>query len=166
MDSQGKEKTCCFTGHRNMEGFSGENIAIWKEAIRYVISRGITVFVAGGARGFDTYAAEQIIKLRQVNRSIKLILVLPCSKAAQTKYWCAEDVERYDFILEQADDVMYVSSEYYGGCMQDRNSKMIALSSYCICYLTKDRTGTSQTVDMPRRMGIPIINIAKGEIKG
>ncbi|MFT3951724.1 MAG: SLOG family protein [Oscillospiraceae bacterium] len=160
MSEYQKEKVCCFTGHRSMKDFKEVNIKMLHYAIGRMISIGITAFIAGGARGFDTYAAEQIIKYRKVNRHIKLVLVLPCAKTAQTKNWNAKDIARYDAILEQANEVIYVSESYHDGCMRKRNARMVEMSSYCICYLTKTGTGTSQTVDMARKNGLTVINIA------
>ena len=53
-----KEKTCCFTGHRDIP--SGAYQLIFKkteEMVESLIQKGYLYFGAGGALGFDTIAA-------------------------------------------------------------------------------------------------------------
>lgn len=74
-----KEKTCCFTGHREIP--SGQRRRIFaktEEAIEGLIKKGYLYFGAGGALGFDTIAAFAVLKLKERYPDIRLILVLPC----------------------------------------------------------------------------------------
>ncbi len=76
-----KLQTCCFTGHRIIPRDQMEAIQEKTEkAIIGLIHQGITSFVVGGAKGFDTLAAEIVIGLKKQFPYIQLILVLPfCS---------------------------------------------------------------------------------------
>lgn len=61
-----KEKTCCFTGHREIP--SGQRRKIFartEEAIEGLIKKGYLYFGAGGALGFDTIAAFAVLKLKE-----------------------------------------------------------------------------------------------------
>ena len=87
-----KEKTCCFTGHREIP--SGQRRRIFaktEEAIEGLIKKGYLYFGAGGALGFDTIAAFAVLKLKERYPDIRLILVLPCF--SQTRGWSEEDIE-------------------------------------------------------------------------
>lgn len=106
-----KEKTCCFTGHREIP--SGQRRRIFaktEEAIEGLIKKGYLYFGAGGALGFDTIAAFAVLKLKERYPDIRLILVLPCF--SQTRGWSQEDIEIYDDIKQKADKVVYTSQEY------------------------------------------------------
>lgn len=155
-----KNKTCCFTGHRELPTGLGR----WKlsvkleKAIAEQIGKGIRFFGAGGARGFDTLAAQTVLKLKKKYPDIKLILVLPC--LTQTRGWPAENIAEYERIKVQADKVVYTSQEYTKGCMHKRNRHLVDGSSVCICYLTKEDGGTAYTVNYAKEHGLEVINLA------
>lgn len=154
-----KSKTCCFTGHREIPPEKRtEIIGMLERIITSLYQKGVQYYGAGGALGFDTLAAQTILKLRKKYPDIKLILVLPC--LTQTKGWKPEDVEEYERIKVQADKVTYTSQEYTKGCMFKRNRHLVDNSSVCICYLTKNSGGTAYTVSYAKIQGIEVINIA------
>lgn len=155
-----REKTCCFTGHRRLpEDHKTEIMAKLEDVIVSLIHSGYLYFGAGGALGFDTLAAQTVLRLRRSYPQIKLILVLPC--ASQANRWPPADVETYLEILEQADKVVYTSQEYTPGCMFKRNRHLVDHSSACICYLTKKSGGTAYTVEYARKCGLKIFNTVK-----
>lgn len=159
--TQKRMQTSCFTGHRELP----TGLARWtltkklEQAIIEQIEKGILFFGAGGARGFDTLAAQTVLKLKRKYPDIKLILVLPC--LTQTRGWPAGDVEEYERIKSLADKVVYTSQEYTKGCMHKRNRHLVDNSSVCICYLTKGNGGTAYTVDYAEKQGLEIINLAQ-----
>ena len=108
--------------------------------------------------GFDTLAANVVIKLRSKYPDIKLILVLPCK--TQTRGWKQSDIDEYKRIIKDADKVVYTSENYYSGCMHKRNRHLVNNSSLCICYLTEDNGGTFYTVNYAKQNGLSIVNIA------
>lgn len=154
-----REITCCFTGHRELPVWGRKQLAAKLEAtITGLIDRGIIFYGAGGARGFDTLAAQTVLKLKPNYPSIKLILVLPC--LTQTRGWRPEDIAEYERIKAQADKVVYTAQDYSKGCMHKRNRHLVDNSSVCVCYLTKDSGGTAYTVDYAEKKGLEIINLA------
>lgn len=158
-----REKTCCFTGHRTID-MPVEAVQKKLEAIIIkLISNGVIYYGAGGALGFDTIAALTILKIRKLYPHIRLILVLPCKD--QTKGWSTYDIESYNYILGQADKVVYTSDKYYPGCMHKRNRHLVNNSRYCICYKTKDTGGTAYTVKYAVQSGLHIYNIATNNCK-
>jgi len=158
MEEQGK--VCCFTGHRIL---SNEEKDWLKRALRLELLRrirdGYTLFVAGGARGFDTQAALSVLELRQRYTNIRLKLVLPCKE--QYKGWHPKEKELFQRILQQADHVEYIADEYLPGCMQARNRRMVELSDGCISYQKRMGGGTGFTVNCAEEKGISIWNLAE-----
>ena len=154
-----RDYTCCFTGHRALPPEERGAIAYQLErTVIMLIQAGIRFFGAGGARGFDTLAAQTILKLQRKYPHIRLILVLPC--LSQTQGWRDEDIKVYESIKTAADKVTYTSEKYTQGCMHKRNRHLVDHSSICVCYLTEDRGGTAYTVNYAKKQGLKVINLA------
>ena len=154
-----KNKTCCFTGHRQIP--SEERAEITDRLERVIASlyqKGILYYGAGGALGFDTLAAQTVLRLRESYPGMKLILVLPC--LTQTRGWRPEDVAEYERIKAQADKIVYTTQQYTRGCMHKRNRHLVDNSGVCVCYLTGNSGGTAYTVHYARKQGLHVINIA------
>ncbi len=124
-----------------------------------LIREGYLYFSAGGALGFDTIAAQIVLKLQSTYPDIRLILVLPC--ASQTRGWSTADTEEYERIKGLANKVVYVSQEYSRGCMFKRNRHLVDNSSVCVCYLSENGGGTAYTVNYAKTRDVAVINIAK-----
>lgn len=154
-----KEKTCCFTGHRQIPA---EYLPAISEKLRNTllsyIKCGYRYFGTGGALGFDTLAAQTILNLKQQYPTIRLILVLPCKD--QSNRWRDEDKDEYERIKALADKIVYTAERYYNGCMQRRNRHLVDGSSLCVCYLTKNYGGTAYTVAYAKEQGLIVQNIA------
>lgn len=99
-----------------------------------LIESGICYFGAGGAVGFDTIAAEEVINLRGRYPQIKLILVLPCPE--QANRWDSNAKARYERIKRCADKIVYTSAHYTSDCMYRRNRYLVDGSSICVAYCT------------------------------
>ena len=157
------KKTACFTGHRDIDADMPALSSLLCSILdRLITEQSVTDFYAGGAIGFDTLAADTVLRMREKYPKVKLHLVLPCSNADQTKDWTAEQVADFNRILGLADTVEYISDSYYNGCMKDRNARLVELASECcISYwnLKDFRSCTGQTVRMARKKGIPVINL-------
>lgn len=154
-----RSKTVCFTGHRELPADDLLEISKHLEdTLATLIEQGYRYFGAGGALGFDTLAAQVVLRLRERYPRIRLILVLPCLN--QTRGWPQENIDTYEEIKRCADKATYTSEHYFRGCMQKRNRHLVDNSSVCICYLTKPIGGTAYTVNYARRSGLRIINIA------
>ena len=153
-----KERTCCFTGHREIEAEDALTIEKKTEAaVREKIAAGYRFFGVGGALGFDTVAAKVVLALKAEFPEVALIMVLPCRD--QTKYWKKADVAVYEDILSRADKCVYTSESYFRGCMQKRNRYLVDNSSACIAYLRHDAGDTAYTVRYARAQGVAVKNI-------
>ena len=109
--------TCCFTGHRQIPKVEYPAVrARLTYAIRDLYEKGYRRFVAGGAIGFDTLAAEIVLALRRHYPDVSLILMLPC--ADQDARWSSEDKAIYQKQKSEADEVILLAERYFDGCMQ------------------------------------------------
>ena len=140
---------CAFTGHRNIKPSHKYAMAdILRRAINYAYNRGCREFVAGGAVGFDTEAARQVLLFRIDHPDVRLVLFLPCLD--QDAAWTASQRDSYDFTLSSADEVRYLSERYDHSCMRRRNQAMADSCDIMIAYVGHDRSGASQTLRMAR----------------
>lgn len=153
-----KDKTCCFTGHRDVP-LSDYIILKFKlrREISRLIKRGVIYFGCGGARGFDLMAAKTVLKLKKRYPQIYLILVLPCAK--HTLNWYDSDLSKYEYIAKHADKIKLLSYNYYNGCMHARNRHLVDNSSFCVCYKRHDYGGTAYTFDYAKSQNIEIISL-------
>lgn len=154
-----KTHSCCFSGHRKLE----PEVERWLrirvgQGIDYLLKRGVTSYLAGGALGFDMLAAETVLQKRLLLPDIKLVLVLPCKN--QSERWGTDQKKRYEAIKKSADNVICLADQYFEGCMQQRNQYMVNQSSFCICYLTKTVGGTAYTVREAQKAGLTVYNLA------
>ena len=155
-----KNRTCCFTGHRNISVIDRLFIKKrLKKELENLIENGVIYFGSGGAIGFDTIAALTVLKLKNKYPQIKLIMILPCKE--QDKLWTEKDKQIYSDILKKADKTVYTSENYHRGCMHVRNRHLVDNSSYCIAYLKENKGGTAYTVNYALKNDIKVINIAK-----
>lgn len=151
---------CCFTGHRKLPANKIKQIITnLNREIDSLIEQGVTDFISGGALGFDQIAASLILAKKEMGASVRLIFALPCKN--QDERWSNEEKKLYQSLLNQADEIIYVSAEYTNDCMKKRNYYMVDHSAYCICALLHSRSGTSQTVSYALKKGVSVINVAK-----
>lgn len=156
------EKSCCFTGHRKVP----HKDSLWiRQRIRQEVTalnqQGFEIFFAGGAVGFDTIAAQEVLRLREEGLPrLRLVLALPYW--GQNRTWPSEDSAAYQELIRQADVVIYVSSSYKKGCYFLRDRYMVDNSSLCLCYMKPNtrQGGTAYTVRYARLQGLPVINLA------
>ncbi len=158
-----KEKTICFTGHRDMKAPEKvENTLI--RLLEEYIQQGYDTFLAGGARGFDNLAAEAVIKLREKYPGIRLIVALPfTSHYRHEKNWSSDEIKIYKAVLKNADEIITLFKEYKSGSYFKRNRYLVDNASLCIAYYRRNGSGTAYTVNYANTSKIEVINIAKVE---
>ena len=159
---------CCFTGHRPdaLPAFGDEQseemqslVYLLNRAVEAAIEDGVTEFYVGGAQGFDTLAAECVLRQRAVHPALSLHLALPGQN--QTSGWRSADKARYARILEQANEVWYASELCSPESMRRRNRFLVDQTGRCIAYLRRMRGGTLYTVNYALDSGIPVDNLAE-----
>ena len=153
-------KTAFFTGHRYLREEQKDLIssALFR-CLKEAYDAGYRRFFCGCALGFDTLAAFQTVRLREIHPDVILSLAIPCK--SQPDRWSEKDKTVYHRILEIADEKTVLSPFYYQGAMLTRNRFMADRSSLCICYLTHARGGTASTVRYALvHDGIRVVNLA------
>ena len=101
-----ESRTACFTGHRELPTDDLPEISKrLEDTLVKLIEQGYRYFGAGGALGFDTLAAQAVLRLRERYPQIRLILVLPCLN--QTRGWPQADIDTYEEIKRCADKATY-----------------------------------------------------------
>ena len=137
-----KINSCVLTGHREIfEGFDAEKL---EKTLKEIIKKGVFIFYNGGATGFDLISAEILLKLKEENEKIKLILCIPCPN--QEKYYSEENKKKYDEIVNKADKKILINDHYFRGCMNKRDTYMADRGDMMIAYLKKQNGGTAYTV--------------------
>lgn len=157
-----RETSCCFTGHRRIPAQEG----LWlrrklREEISALAEEGVATFLAGGALGFDTMAAQEVLRVRGERfPHLRLVLVLPY--VGQESQWSQRDAAVYRALLRQADEVVYTAKAYTRGCLFQRNRYLVDHSAHCVCYLQRDTGGTAYTVRYARERGLVIHDLTQG----
>lgn len=169
-----------FTGHRPDKLFGSydlENpkVRVLKEKLEKelveLIEKGATVFVSGGALGFDQVAFMTVHGLKEKYPGIKNILAIPFEK--QAKAWRSKkDVARYEKMKEKADEVVYVdcvdgykpkgsveAGDYSAAKMQLRNQYMVDKSNVIIAAWDGSSGGTKNCVDYAKKEKKDIIRL-------
>lgn len=153
-----KSSTCCFIGHRKLPADKVEGMLLrLNREVDALIQRGVTVFLSGGAMGFDLIAASLVIAKREMGAKVRLIFALPCKN--QDEKWPAEQGKLYRSLLAEADEIRYVSQEYGPECMKRRDQYLIDHSAFCICALLRNVSGTGQTVRIAWKAGLWMVNV-------
>ena len=156
-----KERVCCFTGHRDLSKEEYLRIRpILQETIEKLYANGVDTFIAGGAIGFDTMAATEIINLQhKLYPGLKLILAIPCE--GQDKSWSPLDRALYHEIRRYATAEFVLAPHYYQGCMHRRNDFMVANSSHLIAFVKRSGGGSAYTLKAAQKKGLAICNLAE-----
>lgn len=155
---ENREDTCCFTGHRVIPAGKREGLrASIREVIGDLYELGVNRYITGGALGFDTYAALEIIEFKKLHPEVSLCLELPCRD--QWKGWRAGEIAQYNEILARADEVSCFCETYEQGCMYARNRRMVDKSAYCVAYQTKPTGGSAYTVGYAKKQNIRVIRL-------
>ncbi len=161
---------CCFTGYRpvkfpfsmdreDKEYKRFENTLI--EEIISLIDQGCFVFYNGMAMGFDIIAAETVLLLKEAYPEfpIRLISVIPFK--GQVDSFNDSWKERYNYVLDNCDEKVILSENYFSGCYQKRNIYMVQNSDVVLTWYDGKSGGTKNTLDYAASKGRYIINCNK-----
>ena len=150
-------ESCCFTGHRKIDGDIYDIERKVRKEVVTLISRGVKIFYCGGAIGFDMLCGKIILDIKKAFPSVKLYLALPCTD--QNKYYSYSENADYELLKKESDKIYYASDHYTKGCMHLRNRFMVDSSNYVISYCTKNSGGTFYTLKYATEKGREIISI-------
>ncbi len=149
---------CSFTGHRQIEKSRVQKLReLIVRAIEYTYNNGCRAYYCGGALGFDTMAALEVIKFKILHPDVRLCLLLPCLN--QDAAWKEEQKERYEYVLSCADHTEYTGEEYTKDCMRRRNIRLAESADVIVAYCGRNNSGAAQTVRIAREMGREVFNL-------
>lgn len=152
-----KAQSVCFTGHR---AIAAEEIPrLERELDRTVamlIGEGCTRFMCGGALGFDTLAAQAVLRAAEHN-TIRFELAVPC--ADQARRWTEKQQREYRSIANRADGIYCLFPHYVDGCMQVRNRFMVSCCGTLIAYCMHLSGGAGYTVRFALDSGCRVLNV-------
>ena len=153
------DRACFFTGHRILPSAKLDAIktVLHYELIKH-IDAGITTFISGGALGFDTIAAQQVLELKKDDARLKLRLYIPFEHFESR--WKERDIITYHRIMGQADQVDYFSDIYTPECIRRRNEALVRDAECGIAFRLTSKSGTGQTTAFARMYGREVVNIA------
>jgi uncharacterized phage-like protein YoqJ len=98
-----------------------------------------------------------VLLQQQRHRDIQLILLLPYTGFGDR--FDPQDRAEFQRQKRAAEEVVYLSSHYFPGCMALRNRQLVEEADLCIAYLTHAPSGTAQTVGFAREKGIEVIYV-------
>lgn len=150
--------SCAFSGHRKIEKNCVQSvIEHLGRAIKYAYDEGCRDFYCGGAVGFDTLAAREVIRFRMSHPGVRLVLYLPCLN--QDMKWSERQSDAYEYVLSSADEIKYISEEYTRTCMKERNQALADVADILIVYVGYSTSGSAQTARMGEKLGKRVFNL-------
>lgn len=152
-----RKHRCCFTGHRPEKLHKPEE-QIKKDlevAILQAVDDGFITFISGMARGVDIWAAEIVLRFRESNPAIHLVVASPY-RGFESR-WSADWQSRYNAIMQQANLVKFVCPGYSHNCFQRRNEWMVDRSSRVIAVYNGEPSGTRNTIDYAKCQNIDCV---------
>ena len=155
-----------FTGYRPekmpfRESVTDPSYLRFRRTLYKIICRlaelGYTDFISGVALGFDTWVAEDVLRLKAERGGVTLECAVPFP--AQADKWQERDKFRRERILAAADSVVMLSDEYTKRAFFLRNRYMVDEADAIVCCYDGKTGGTAYTIDYARQTGKIIIQI-------
>lgn len=155
-----RESTACFSGHRPSKlPFPESDTAkteLLQKLIRQEISTaldlGYTVFITGMAKGVDTWAAMEILQLKNKYSGVRLVGVSPFR--SERERFKGSDLWHYDLIRHGCDQMIFLADSYFPNCYLMRNKFMVDNSSLVIGAVCDMHSGTGNTIRYAEKAGI------------
>lgn len=158
-----RNKTVCFTGHRQEKlpdngDYSSQKMKTILSMLYYEIHKsieeGYDTYIVGGSRGIDLIAAEFVYQFIHQGKKIRLIVAMPYRGFGSN--FKGRDLFMRGNALAEAEQVFYVSENYFGGCYKKRNKFMVDHSSRIIGVVSDMTSGTGQTIRLAEDSGLDI----------
>lgn len=155
-----KETTACFSGHRPSKlpfpEDDTEKIKMLQTFLRREINDaldlGYTTFITGMAKGIDTWAAMEVLQLKNVYSGIKLVGVSPFR--SEIEHFKGSDLWHYDLIKHGCDQMIFLADDYFPNCYLVRNKFMVDHSSLIIGAVCNMQSGTGNTIRYAEKSGL------------
>ena len=151
MKKEDIANVCTFTGHRPERLSASEDAVIdWlKNEIKTAVDEGYTDFITGMARGVDIWAAEEVLRLK--SEGVKLRLIAASPFMGMDRDWNREWQKRYKNIIDNADEVHYISAVPGRRAFFERNEWMVDRAAKLIAVYTGAPGGTKKTIEYAKK---------------
>jgi len=160
-----RAKAVCFTGHRpgrltqdagGLRRLRGQ----LQDKIEDAVKRGKCFFINGGMAGFDIFAAEQVLYLKERYPDIQCAVIAPFSvHYYANENWTQEWRQRATTVFQQSDFKISLSEHYRKSIYYERDRALVDSASEVIAYYDGGAGGTKYTVQYARGQGLPVINL-------
>ncbi len=144
MDTASLSSAACaaFTGHRTYRHEADE---LLRRTVARLHASGIRTFLSGMAIGFDLAAAEAVLSCKTGQTDIRLVAVVPFR--GQQLRFSAYDRARFERILAEADEAIFLSESYSRGSYAIRNNYLVAHAATLVTWYDGRAGGTRHTVE-------------------
>jgi uncharacterized phage-like protein YoqJ len=159
-------KGCCFTGHRPDKlpwGYDERDVrcihfqALLSDVIEVLYEQGYRRFLCGMAMGADMLFAEAVITFRREHPDVILEAAIPFP--GQASRWSRSMRQRYDRLLQAADETTVLCPQYTKYCMMARNRYMVDNSSLLLAAYNGAPGGTKNTVNYAIQKKLQVIQL-------
>lgn len=163
-----------FTGHRpdKISGWTHTPQTV-EQTIRKAVAEeivalceeGAHTFVSGMAPGFDLWAADEVLRLREcgaIPPTTRLVAAIP-----YPRFECSFDATHhplYHHIEECADKRIHVSPHYHRGCFAKRNDLLVEMADVVVAYYEGTEGGTRYTLRRAKALGRECRNLHMGNL--
>ena len=156
MDTVPLSSAACaaFTGHRTYRHEADE---LLRRTIAMLHAAGICTFLSGMAVGFDLAAAEAVLSCKAAHADLRLVAVV--SFRGQQQRFSAHDRARFERILAEADETLFLSESYSRGSYAIRNNYLIAHAATLVTWYDGTAGGTRYTVERARAQNRKLIHL-------
>ena len=146
--------TIVFTGHRH---YNRSHDCAIIECLEQLVTSGARVFRVGMAEGFDLAAAFVVLELRNRHPEIRLEAYIPYPefRSRLSKH----NQQLYDAVLNQANEIRYIASEYRHGIYYERNRALVDGADLVVAWWDGSTSGTGQTVRYARKQHVAVKNL-------
>ncbi|MDR1465528.1 MAG: DUF1273 domain-containing protein [Oscillospiraceae bacterium] len=159
-------QTLAFAGHRPSRLPQGAALLRLRDAlaneITAALQRGRTQFVTGGMCGFDTMAAEEVLRCKEILPFVRCVVVAPFAvRFYEQRCWTPDWQARAQAVARRADDFYTIAERYHSGIYYERDRLLVNLSAELVVYYDGGQGGTKYTLDYAATQGKRTTNLAE-----
>ena len=156
-EAEKRLRRCCFSaqGPDKLKTPEEEVKAWFGAQIDAAVAAGYRTFLCGCGMGADLQAGLAVLRKRDAGVPVKLICVVPWP--GFPKEWIYLWQTQYEYVLEHADYVKFISKTFRDSVFRERNEYMVLHSSRLVAWY---EDGVSKTWDMMEyavRQGIGVV---------
>lgn len=153
---------CFFVGDYNLPGYRINTIRQqMREMLEKFVNKGILDFFIGGDPGFETLAAEEVVRFRMrfPEREIRLVYLPPSSEEYAQR--SVQERNKLDAMRWTADQVFPAANFPAVRDLQSGKKWMADHSVACVTYFSHTRDCNSDIIQYAQRKNVYVVYLAK-----